>query len=110
MHEHIAGSALRVIPHAGHYVMREQPAEERAVAPFNAAVIDALNRWTFAPGTMHGQPVVIGNPSRSVLLHTDTRGQRNRYQESDQFTHIAFLPCWPTLVDDVASTIPCKVP
>lgn len=27
MHEHIAGSTLRIIPHAGHYVMREQPAE-----------------------------------------------------------------------------------
>jgi protein TonB len=26
-------------------------------APFNAAVIDALNQWTFAPGMMHGQPV-----------------------------------------------------
>jgi protein TonB len=25
--------------------------------PFNAAVLDALNHWTFAPGMMHGQPV-----------------------------------------------------
>ncbi|MGZ5476171.1 MAG: TonB family protein [Thermoanaerobaculia bacterium] len=25
--------------------------------PFNAAVIDALNQWTFAPGVMHGHPV-----------------------------------------------------
>jgi protein TonB len=25
--------------------------------PFNAAVIDALNQWRFAPGMMHGQPV-----------------------------------------------------
>jgi protein TonB len=25
--------------------------------PFNAAVIDALEQWTFAPGTLRGQPV-----------------------------------------------------
>jgi pimeloyl-ACP methyl ester carboxylesterase len=25
MHDHIAGSTLRILPHAGHYVMREQP-------------------------------------------------------------------------------------
>ena len=25
--------------------------------PFNESVIDALHRWTFAPGTMRGQPV-----------------------------------------------------
>ncbi len=36
MHEHIAGSSLRVIPHAGHYVMREQPAE------LNAAIEEFL--------------------------------------------------------------------
>ncbi len=30
MHEYIAGSTLRIIPHAGHYVMREQPAEVNA--------------------------------------------------------------------------------
>lgn len=40
MHDHLAGSTLRIIPHAGHFVMREQPAE------VNAAIDDFLANGT----------------------------------------------------------------
>ncbi len=37
LHEHIAGSTLQIIPEAGHYVQREQPAEvNRAIAEWLA--------------------------------------------------------------------------
>ena len=35
LHQHIAGSVLRIIPGAGHYVMREQP----------EAVNQAIEEW-----------------------------------------------------------------
>ncbi len=44
LHQHISGSTLRVIPGAGHYVMREQP----------EAVNSAIDEWMqieFAPST-----------------------------------------------------------
>ncbi|GAC1557639.1 MAG: alpha/beta hydrolase [Ktedonobacteraceae bacterium] len=44
LHQHISGSTLRVIPNAGHYVMREQP----------EAVNQAIDEWlqvTFSPST-----------------------------------------------------------
>ena len=46
LHQHIQGSTLRVIPDAGHYVMREQP----------EAVNSAIDEWM---QTLKGQ----GNPS-----------------------------------------------
>ena len=43
LHEHIAGSTLRIVQNAGHYVMREQPqAVNQAIEDFLASRLDNL--------------------------------------------------------------------